>query len=80
TGEPVPVEKQPGDTVAAGTLNKTGTFVFRATRVGKDTALAQIIQMVKRAQNAKPAIGRLADKISAVFVPVVMLIAIAAAL
>ncbi|WP_369600375.1 heavy metal translocating P-type ATPase [Hahella sp. SMD15-11] len=80
TGEPVPVQKQPGDTVAAGTLNTSGTFVFRATRVGKDTALAQIIQMVKRAQNAKPAIGRLADKISGVFVPVVMLIAIAAAL
>ncbi|WP_249419358.1 heavy metal translocating P-type ATPase [Hydrogenophilus thiooxidans] len=80
TGEPVPVAKSPGDSVAAGTLNKTGAFLFRATRVGKETTLAQIIEMVKRAQSAKPAIGRLADKVSAVFVPVVMLIAIAAAL
>lgn len=80
TGEPMPVEKQIDDEVVAGTLNKTGSIVFRATRVGKDTALARIINMVKRAQNSKPPIGRLADIISAYFVPVVMIIAIIAAL
>ena len=80
TGEPMPVEKAVGDTVAAGTINKTGSILFKATRVGKDTALAQIINMVKRAQNSKPPIGRLADVISAYFVPVVMIIAVASAL
>jgi len=80
TGEPMPVEKAKGDEVVAGTLNKTGSIVFRATRVGKDTALAQIINMVKRAQNSKPPIGRLADVISAYFVPVVMIIAVVSAL
>jgi Cu+-exporting ATPase len=80
TGEPMPVEKSVGDEVVAGTINKSGTIVFKATRIGKDTALAQIINMVKRAQNAKPPIGRLADVISAYFVPVVMIIAIAGAL
>ena len=57
TGEPIPVEKKVGDTVATGTLNKTGSVLFKATRVGKDTALAQIIDMVKHAQNSKPPIG-----------------------
>lgn len=80
TGEPMPVEKAKGDEVVAGTLNKTGSIVFRATRVGKDTALAQIINMVKRAQNSKPPIGRLADVISAFFVPVVMITAVISAL
>jgi P-type Cu+ transporter len=80
TGEPMPVEKGEGDAVAAGTLNKTGSIVFSATRVGKDTALAQIINMVKRAQNSKPPIGRLADVISGYFVPVVMIIAVISAL
>ncbi|MEH6541574.1 heavy metal translocating P-type ATPase [Halopseudomonas sp.] len=80
TGEPMPVEKATGDTVAAGTINKSGSILFKATRVGKDTALAQIINMVKRAQNSKPPIGRLADVISAYFVPVVMIIAVASAL
>ncbi len=80
TGEPMPVEKSEGDTVAAGTINKSGSILFKATRVGKDTALAQIINMVKRAQNSKPPIGRLADVISAYFVPVVMIIAVASAL
>lgn len=80
TGEPMPVEKAKGNEVVAGTLNKTGSIVFRATRVGKDTALAQIINMVKRAQNSKPPIGRLADVISAYFVPVVMIIAVISAL
>lgn len=80
TGEPMPVSKSPGDKVSAGTLNKQGSIVYTATRVGSDTALAQIIQLVKKAQGSKPAIGRLADKISAVFVPSVMLIAVVAAL
>jgi Cu+-exporting ATPase len=80
TGEPMPVEKAVGDTVAAGTINKSGSILFKARRVGKDTALAQIINMVKRAQNSKPPIGRLADVISAYFVPVVMIIAVTSAL
>lgn len=80
TGEPMPIEKEPGDTVVAGTINKSGSVVFEATKVGKDTALAQIIQMVKRAQNSKPPIGRLADVISAYFVPAVMIIAVVSAL
>ncbi len=76
TGEPVPVQKRPGDKVAAGTINKQGTFLFRAERIGKDTALAQIIEMVRVAQSSKPAIGRLADKVSSVFVPTVLIIAV----
>ena len=80
TGEPMPVEKIEEDEVVAGTLNKSGSILFKATRVGKDTALAQIINMVKRAQNSKPPIGRLADVISGYFVPVVMIIAIVSAL
>ena len=80
TGEPMPVEKEQDDEVVAGTLNKSGMILFKATRVGKDTALAQIISMVKRAQNSKPPIGRLADVISAYFVPVVMIISVLSAL
>jgi len=80
TGEPVPVAKSAGDEVSAGTLNKTGSILFRATRVGSETALARIIGMVRQAQNSKPPIGKLADDIAAVFVPVVMLIAVLAAL
>ncbi len=80
TGEPMPIEKQAGDDVVGGTLNKSGSLLYRATRVGKETALAQIIAMVKQAQNSKPPIGRLADQISSVFVPVVMIIAVLAAL
>jgi P-type Cu+ transporter len=80
TGEPMPVSKGPGDTVAAGTVNDSGTLIYRATRVGRDTALAQIIALVKKAQGAKPPIGRLADRISAVFVPTILLIAVASAL
>ncbi|AFT67322.1 heavy metal translocating P-type ATPase [Cycloclasticus sp. P1] len=80
TGEPMPVEKATGDEVVAGTINKSGSILFQATRVGKDTALAQIIDMVKRAQNSKPPIGRLADVISAYFVPVVMIISVISAL
>lgn len=80
TGEPVPVSKKAGDGVAAGTLNKNGSILFVAKKVGKDTALAHIIQLVKQAQNAKMPITRLTDQISAVFVPVVIAIAIASAL
>lgn len=80
TGEPMPVKKGEGDEVSAGTINKSGTIIFKATRVGKDTALAQIIKMVKQAQNSKPPIGRLADVIAAYFVPTVMIIAVISAL
>ncbi|MFL1464557.1 heavy metal translocating P-type ATPase [Marinobacter sp. HN1S83] len=80
TGEPMPVSKGEGDEVSAGTLNTHGSIIYEATRVGSDTALAQIIKLVKKAQGSKPAIGRLADKISSVFVPSVMLIAVIAAL
>lgn len=80
TGEPMPVEKTKGDRITGGTINKSGSVVFKATRIGKDTALAQIITMVKRAQNSKPPIGRLADVIAGYFVPVVMIIAVTSAL
>ena len=80
TGEPMPVEKTEGADVAAGTINKTGSILFKATRVGKNTSLAHIIRMVKQAQNSKPPIGRLADVISAYFVPVIMIIAVVSAL
>ncbi len=76
TGEPVPVQKNVGDEVTGGTINKSGSFLFKTTRIGKDTALSQIIDMVRKAQNTKPAIGRLADKVSGVFVPVVLIIAV----
>ncbi|WP_165857720.1 heavy metal translocating P-type ATPase [Marinobacter sp. JSM 1782161] len=80
TGEPMPVAKGAGDEVSAGTLNTSGSLVCEATRVGSETALAQIIQLVKKAQGEKPPIGRLADRISAIFVPAILLVAIAAAL
>lgn len=80
TGEPMPSVKKEGDAVVAGTINKSGSLIFEASRVGKDTALAQIIALVKRAQGSKPAIGRLADTIAAYFVPAVMIIAIVSAL
>jgi Cu+-exporting ATPase len=76
TGEPLPVEKGPGDEVTGGTLNTTGTFLFKATRIGRDTALARIIEMVRQAQASKPAIGRLADKVASVFVPAVLIVAV----
>ncbi|MFV2032941.1 MAG: heavy metal translocating P-type ATPase, partial [Gammaproteobacteria bacterium] len=76
SGEPVPVQKQSGDEVVGGTINKTGSFLFQAKRVGKDTVLSQIIEMVRSAQASKPAIGRLADKVSSVFVPSVMIVAV----
>jgi Cu+-exporting ATPase len=76
TGESMPVEKVEGSSVAAGTINQQGSFLFSATRIGRDTALAQIIQSVRQAQNSKPAIAKLADKISAVFVPTVVAISV----
>ena len=75
TGEPIPVEKQAGDTVNAATINRTGTFTFRATRVGADTSLAKIVQLVEDANATKAPIARLADKVAGVFVPVVICIA-----
>jgi Cu+-exporting ATPase len=75
TGESLPIEKQPGDTVVGATLNKTGTFRFEATRVGKDTVLAQIIRLVEAAQGSKAPVQRLADYVASIFVPVVMAIA-----
>jgi len=80
TGEPLPVEKSAGDEVVAGTLNRSGTFLFRSTRIGQGTVLAQIIEMVRRAQGSKPAIGRLVDRVSAVFVPAVLIVAVLTAL
>ncbi|MDJ0673982.1 MAG: heavy metal translocating P-type ATPase [Calothrix sp. MO_167.B42] len=76
TGESIPVEKQLGDEVIGATINKTGSFKFRATRVGKDTFLAQIVQLVQQAQGSKAPIQRLADQVTGWFVPVVIAIAI----
>lgn len=75
SGEPVPVEKNVGDKVVAGTINTTGTFTFKATKVGSETLLAHIIKMVEDAQGSKAPIQALADKISGIFVPVVLVIA-----
>ncbi len=77
TGEPIPATKQIGDTVIGATINQTGAFRFRATRVGKDTMLAQIIRLVEQAQGSKAPIQRLADVVASYFVPVVMSIAVA---
>ncbi len=76
TGESLPVSKQAGDEVIGATLNKTGAFKFRTTKVGKDTTLAQIVKMVQDAQNSKAPIARLADTISGYFVPIVMILAV----
>jgi Cu+-exporting ATPase len=76
TGEPMPVSKNKGDMVVGGTINKSGTLLYLASRIGKDTALARIIEMVRQAQITKPAIGRLVDKVSAIFVPTVMILAV----
>jgi Cu+-exporting ATPase len=75
TGESLPVDKGPGDEVIGATLNSSGSFVFRATRVGKDTALAQIVRLVEEAQGSKAPMQRLADRISEVFVPVILVVA-----
>ncbi len=76
TGEPLPVEKIEGSSVAAGTMNQKGSFMYRATRIGRDTALAQIIKSVRQAQSSKPELAKLADKIASIFVPVVVSISI----
>ncbi len=76
TGEAMPTSKQAGDEVIGGTINKQGSFVFRATKVGNETLLAHIIKMVAEAQGSKAPIQKLADKISAVFVPVVLGVAV----
>ncbi len=78
TGEPIPVGKKPGDEVIGGTLNTTGSITFRATRVGKETALGQIVQLVEDAQATKAPIQKLADRVAGLFVPIVIAIAIAA--
>jgi Cu+-exporting ATPase len=75
TGESIPVEKGPGDEVIGATVNRTGSFRFRATKVGKDTALAQIVKMVREAQGSKPPIARTVDVVSSYFVPAVMIVA-----
>lgn len=75
TGESIPVEKQPGDTVISATINKNGTFRFQASKVGEDTTLSQIIRLVDEAGNSKAPIARMADKVSGIFVPVVIGIA-----
>ena len=75
TGESIPVDRTTGDEVIGATLNTTGTFVFRATRVGSETALARIVEMVRRAQGSKAPIQRLADRISEIFVPIVLVLA-----
>ncbi len=77
TGESLPVEKKAGDAVYGATLNKTGSFRFRVLKVGAETMLAQIVKLVEEAQGSRAPIQRLADKVSAVFVPVVVMIAIA---
>jgi Cu+-exporting ATPase len=76
TGESLPVDKNPGDEVIGATLNKSGSFVFEATRVGEETALAQIILLVEQAQGSKAPIQRLADQVAGIFVPIVMGIAV----
>jgi P-type Cu+ transporter len=76
TGESLPVEKKPGDQVTGATINASGSFAFRATRVGRDTVLAQIVRVVEEAQGSKAPIQKLADRIAAVFVPVVLGIAL----
>ncbi|MBT7647189.1 MAG: heavy metal translocating P-type ATPase, partial [Rhodospirillaceae bacterium] len=76
TGEPIPVEKIQGEAVTGGTVNGTGALLIRATRVGGDTVLAQIVAMVEEAQGSKPPIQHMADKIAGVFVPIVMVLAV----
>ena len=78
TGEPIPVGKKPGDEVIGGTINTTGSITFRATRVGKETALGQIVQLVEDAQSTKAPIQKVADRVAGVFVPIVIAIALAA--
>jgi Cu+-exporting ATPase len=76
TGEPLPVVKRVGDEVVGGTINTSGSFLYQAQRIGKDTVLARIIELVRSAQASKPAIGRLVDKVAGVFVPSVLIVAV----
>src|SRR3546814_13733060 len=76
TGEPLPAEKKKGEKVFSGTINQKGSFRFEAKKVGGDTVLAQIIQMVQEAQGSKAPVQKLVDKIAGIFVPVVIMIAI----
>lgn len=80
TGEPLPRQKKIKDTVWGGTLNKTGSFIFKANKIGQETILSQIIEMVQHAQNSKPALARLADQIAAYFVPAVLIVAVLTAM
>lgn len=80
TGEPLPAHKREGDTLHAGTINQNGTLLFRAEKIGRDTMLARIIDLVRQAQSSKPALARLADTISSIFVPSVMIIAVITAM
>jgi Cu+-exporting ATPase len=75
TGESLPVEKGPNDPIIGATMNRTGSVVFRATKVGRDTALAQIVRLVEEAQGSKAPIQKLADTISGYFVPAVLALA-----
>jgi Cu+-exporting ATPase len=77
TGESLPVSKKPADTVIGATINKTGSLIFKASRVGSDTLLAQIVELVRRAQSSRAPIQKLADRVSNVFVPIVLIIAAA---
>ena len=76
TGEPLPVDKGIGDEVVGGTLNRSGSFLLRTRRIGRDTVLAHIIEMVRTAQSSRPPVARLVDRVASVFVPVVLLIAV----
>src|SRR5205807_3329873 len=75
TGESLPVEKGPGSKVIGATVNATGTFLFRATRVGRDTTLAQIVRLVEEAQGSRAPMQRLADTVSSYFVPAILIVA-----
>jgi Cu+-exporting ATPase len=77
TGESLPVQKAAGDQVIGGTINKTGSFHYRATTLGADSVLAHIVKLMRAAQGSRAPIQRLADRISAVFVPIVLLISVA---
>jgi Cu+-exporting ATPase len=76
TGEAMPIKKVHNDDIYGGTLNTTGSFLMRSTHIGRDTALARIIEQVRQAQSSKPAIGRLVDKVAAIFVPFVIVVAV----